>query len=215
MTVITNTATRRDAEVKGYGERTTVEKHTETVEIESLANHSRKTLQFLAVYDPKTRFVAWTLGPEMTEPAQAEWLSSLWLVQDIGMVRINEAVTGIRLDIFKTRAEDFAKWKDTLFGTLTATTAQESTPVTCDEMFVRLSEHLGRDFFSRPGDASVGSPVRIVSAKHTVTGWELKLRSGVTADKAMVYLDPMFRILRMFRNDKLVYEAASDASKSK
>jgi len=211
---VPNSSMQLEGEVKTVNGITFVRVYHEIIEVQNVADQTRSTLDLLAIHDPATHFVFWHVERDMNTNNLAEWCNRLWSVPDVGLIRVSGTGRGIVMEIYKTQAIDFDEWKTSMMEELAKQFGQGLTLPANEELRVDLEESLGGDFFVRPGVVSASPPAKVVSVKYYPDGWEVELRSGVKVANAVIYLNPAFKVLRAFRNDKQVYEMASNLSKN-
>jgi hypothetical protein len=129
----------------------------------------------------------------------------MWLVPDVGLIRIGCSHGGFLMEIYNSKTADFNGWKTNLMENLAIQWGQGLTLPACDEVRVSLKEYLGEAFFSLPGDARIPPAAVVSSMKHSAAGWEICLSSSVTPDTAIVWLDPSFTVIRAVRNGETVF----------
>ncbi len=195
------TSTQLDAEVRlasGTG-TTPVRVYHEKVEVQPVVDQSRSTLDLVAIHDPKTHFVFWEVE-RSGETNVLSWIEAMWVVPDVGIIRVLPNMLGVEIEIYKEQAVEFGNWKKSMLGELAKRFSQGLTLPACTEYRVNMAESIGRDFFARPRDAAVPPPVTVLSVKHSATGWNIDLLSGVTTEKAEIELDGNFKVLRAVRH---------------
>jgi hypothetical protein len=214
---VPNSSMQLDGEVKTINGMTPVRIYHEQIEMQNVDDHSRSTFDLVAIHDPKTHSVFRHIQRGKINNL-TEWCNGLGLlsVPDVGLIRIGGTLRGIIMEIYTPQATDFDEWKKGMLEELAKRLGQGQILPAYEEHRAILDESLGRDFFVYPSCPShPAPPVKVSLVEHSTTGWEFELQSGVTTDKAVIFLDSSFKVLRAFRNNKQVYPVTSDVPKDK
>jgi len=113
IALVPNTSEEREMKVKTADgtTNTVLRMHHAKIDMQEVAAGFRGTLDMVACHEPKTHFVAWTIGPDMKPIHIEEWLDGMWVIPDWGLIRITPIGLAIRMKIYRARATDFNEWK--------------------------------------------------------------------------------------------------------